>query len=158
MKIQQLRNATIILEFGEYRVLVDPMLSPKNALPPLKLSGGMLRNPTVSLPSQADMALLDVTHCLITHCQKGHFDHLDRTAIRQPAQSCGPQRPAGFTTLAERERHLQDVGQQFIGVGLLLGQRSADPEFEPEGYPAGRPRRARRRPGAGSPGRLIPSR
>ncbi|MEK9816204.1 MAG: MBL fold metallo-hydrolase, partial [Limnobacter sp.] len=78
MKIQQLRNATIIVEFGEYRVLVDPMLAPRHALPPLKFSGGMLRNPTVSLPSQADMALLDVTHCLITHCQKGHFDHLDR--------------------------------------------------------------------------------
>ena len=78
MKIQQLRNATIILEFGEYRVLVDPMLAPRNALPPLKFSGGMLRNPTVDLTSQANMALPDVTHCLITHCQKGHFDHLDR--------------------------------------------------------------------------------
>ena len=78
MKIQQLRNATIILEFGEYRVLVDPMLAPRNALPPLKFSGGMVRNPTVDLPQQAGLALLDVTHCLITHCQKGHFDHLDR--------------------------------------------------------------------------------
>ncbi|MCE2744337.1 MAG: MBL fold metallo-hydrolase [Burkholderiales bacterium] len=78
MKIQQLRNATIILQFGKYRVLVDPMLAPKHALPPLKFSGGMLRNPTVGLPPQADLALLGVTHCLITHCQKGHFDHLDR--------------------------------------------------------------------------------
>lgn len=78
MKIQQLRNATIILEFGEYRVLVDPMLSPMHALPPLKFSGGMLRNPTVELPQEAAQALAGVTHCLITHCQKGHFDHLDR--------------------------------------------------------------------------------
>lgn len=78
MKIQQLRNATIVLEFDQYRVLVDPMLSPKHALPPLKFSGGMLRNPTVELPRQAEHALAGVTHCLITHCQKGHFDHLDR--------------------------------------------------------------------------------
>lgn len=78
MEIQQLRNATIILKFGAYSVLVDPMLSLKHALPPLKLSGGMLRNPTVDLPPQTDDALASVTHCLITHCQKGHFDHLDR--------------------------------------------------------------------------------
>lgn len=78
MKIQQLRNATIVVEFGEYRVLIDPMLAPKSALPPLKFSGGMIRNPTVDLPPEADLALLGVTHCLITHCQKGHFDHLDR--------------------------------------------------------------------------------
>jgi L-ascorbate metabolism protein UlaG (beta-lactamase superfamily) len=78
MKIQQIRNATIVVEFGPYRVLVDPMLSPKNALPPLKFTQGMQRNPTVNLPREADLALLGVTHCLITHCQKGHFDHLDR--------------------------------------------------------------------------------
>lgn len=78
MKIHQIRNATIVLEFGPYRVLVDPMLSPKNALPPLKFTEGMQRNPTVELPMDTDRVLAEVTHCLITHCQKGHFDHLDR--------------------------------------------------------------------------------
>ena len=42
------------------------------------LDGARLRNPMVELPAAADAALADVTHCLITHCQKGHFDHLDR--------------------------------------------------------------------------------
>lgn len=78
MKITQLRNATVVLEFGPYRVLVDPMLAPKNALPPLRFLGERLRNPIVALPEQADAVLDTVTHCLITHCQKGHFDHLDR--------------------------------------------------------------------------------
>ena len=82
MKIQQIRNATIILEFGFHRILVDPMLSPKGALPPLRLFGAWLRNPLVDLPSSASDALDTVTHCLITHCQKGHFDHLDRAAKR----------------------------------------------------------------------------
>jgi L-ascorbate metabolism protein UlaG (beta-lactamase superfamily) len=34
----------------------------------------------VELPESAEQALGSVTHCLITHCQKGHFDHLDRAA------------------------------------------------------------------------------
>ncbi|QTN29916.1 MBL fold metallo-hydrolase [Rhodoferax sp. AJA081-3] len=78
MRITQLRNATLIVHIGERHILVDPMLAPQGALPPLRLlDGKRLRNPTVDLPKQAVAALGQVTHCLITHCQKGHFDHLD---------------------------------------------------------------------------------
>lgn len=80
MHIHQLRNATIILEFGRHRILVDPMLARKNALPPLRVFRARNRNPLVELPVSATEALQSVTHCLITHCQKGHFDHLDRAA------------------------------------------------------------------------------
>jgi len=80
MKITQLRSATVVLEIGAYRILVDPMLAPKDALPPLKFLGQRQRNPLVDLPAVADAVLESVTHCLITHCQKGHFDHLDRAA------------------------------------------------------------------------------
>jgi L-ascorbate metabolism protein UlaG (beta-lactamase superfamily) len=76
MKITHLRNATIIVQVRDMRILVDPMLAPKNALPALKLlDGKRLRNPLVDLPGGTDEALASVTHCLITHCQKGHFDH-----------------------------------------------------------------------------------
>lgn len=68
MKITQLRNATVVLEIGAYRILVDPMLAPKDALPPLKFLGQRQRNPLVDLPVVADALLESVTHCLITHC------------------------------------------------------------------------------------------
>jgi L-ascorbate metabolism protein UlaG (beta-lactamase superfamily) len=83
MHITQLRNATIIIHTGAHRILVDPMLAAKDALPPLRLfDGKRLRNPLVDLPDGAGQALAGVTHCLITHCQKGHFDHLDRAGKR----------------------------------------------------------------------------
>lgn len=82
MKITQLRNATVLVELGPYRILVDPMLAPQGALPALKLGGGRRRNPTVELPETTGALLDSVTHCLITHCQKGHFDHLDRAGKR----------------------------------------------------------------------------
>lgn len=82
MKITQLRNATVVIEIGASRILVDPMLAPENALPPLRLFGERRRNPVVALPAAADAVLESVTHCLITHCQKGHFDHLDRAGKR----------------------------------------------------------------------------
>ena len=78
MHITHIRNATIIVHFGDRHILVDPMLAPKSALPPLRFfDGKRQRNPIVDLPAQAAAALEQVTHCLITHCLKGHFDHLD---------------------------------------------------------------------------------
>ncbi|MEO4047718.1 MBL fold metallo-hydrolase [Pseudomonas sp. CAU 1711] len=83
MKITQLRNATLIVQFGDIHLLVDPMLSPRGQLPSLKLiTRSRRRNPLIELPENAGEHLQRVTHCLITHCQKGHFDHLDRAAVR----------------------------------------------------------------------------
>jgi L-ascorbate metabolism protein UlaG (beta-lactamase superfamily) len=96
MRITQLRNASIILHIGQHNILVDPMFARKDALPALRLLDGQrLRNPTVELPEDVNAALEGVTHCLITHCQKGHFDHLDRAAKhwlreRQVPVTCTP--------------------------------------------------------------------
>ncbi len=79
MKITQLRSATLKIQLGEHVLLVDPMLAPRHALPPLRLLDGLReRNPTRDLPGPVDALLQDVSHALLTHCQKGHFDHLDR--------------------------------------------------------------------------------
>lgn len=83
MKITQIRNATVLIEAAGHRVLVDPMLAPKGALPSLKyLVGQRRRNPIVDLPAGADALIATATHALITHCQRGHFDHLDRAGVR----------------------------------------------------------------------------
>ena len=83
MHITQLRNATIIIHSGAHHILVDPMLAPRYTLPALRVFDGKReRNPIRNLPANAAGALEQVTHCLITHCQHGHFDHLDRDGKR----------------------------------------------------------------------------
>lgn len=83
MHITQFRNATVVLDFESQgqpvRLLVDPMLAPRAALPSLRwLTRTRRRNPLVDLPVGSSEVLASVTHALITHCQRGHFDHLDR--------------------------------------------------------------------------------
>lgn len=83
MKITQIRNATVLLEFESdgksIGLLVDPMLAKRGAMPAFKYFGGSVRrNPTVELPNNTQELLQRVTHGLITHCQRGHVDHLDR--------------------------------------------------------------------------------
>jgi L-ascorbate metabolism protein UlaG (beta-lactamase superfamily) len=83
MKITQIRNATVVIKSGDNVILVDPMLATKGSIPSLKyFTKSKRRNPLVELPDQTDEFLKTVTHCLITHCQKGHFDHLDRAATK----------------------------------------------------------------------------
>ncbi|HEY1026293.1 MAG TPA: MBL fold metallo-hydrolase [Pseudomonas sp.] len=125
MKIQQLRNATILLELGQHRILVDPMLARQGALPPLRLFGARQRNPLVELPVEAGAALESVTHCLITHCRKGHFDHLDRAGAkwlreRQIPVICTPH---DAEYLARRGLNVQPLLTDHERPGPFLGGR-----------------------------------
>lgn len=78
MKIHQLRNATMVLETADHKILIDPMLSKKSVAPPFTLFRFKPRkNPIVDLPANSDSLLQGITHCLITH---KHPDHIDRVA------------------------------------------------------------------------------
>lgn len=87
MRIHFIRNATLIIETGAQRILVDPMLGPKGSLPPFAFLRHRPRfNPIVSLPANAEPALRGVTAGLVTHCRRGHLDHLDSAGRRLFAQ------------------------------------------------------------------------
>ncbi|MGC4116006.1 MAG: MBL fold metallo-hydrolase [Myxococcales bacterium] len=77
--LKLIRHATLLLEYGGRRLLVDPMLSPKGALDPAAQSGNDRRNPLVDLPVPA-ASFLDYEECLVTHA---HRDHLDPAAFDQ---------------------------------------------------------------------------
>ncbi len=84
MKIQQLRNATLVLSLGDRRLLVDPMLSDPGAMPGFRMVGaGRRTNPLVPLPSCADEALASVTDVLVTHEHPDHLDSAGRQWIRE---------------------------------------------------------------------------
>jgi L-ascorbate metabolism protein UlaG (beta-lactamase superfamily) len=79
MNITLVRNATLILETPAGRLLVDPMLDPLGARPPIEHTANPVRNPTVELPFPAEQVVEGLDAVLVTHC---HKDHLDDTAER----------------------------------------------------------------------------
>jgi L-ascorbate metabolism protein UlaG (beta-lactamase superfamily) len=79
MRITLIRNATVLLELRGRRLLVDPMLDPAGARPPIEDTANPVRNPTVELPFPAEQAVDGLDAVLVTHC---HKDHLDDTAER----------------------------------------------------------------------------
>jgi len=78
MKIRHVRSATMMIEVDGANILVDPMLGRRGTILPFALLRHSLRlNPVVALPGGSEEILESATHCLITHCRRAHFDHLD---------------------------------------------------------------------------------
>lgn len=69
--LQLVRNATLIIEYGGKKILVDPMLSPKGAI---ESWAGIQTNPTVDLPLPINEIVDDVDLVLVTHTHADHFD------------------------------------------------------------------------------------
>jgi L-ascorbate metabolism protein UlaG (beta-lactamase superfamily) len=80
MKIQLIRNATIVVEYAEKKILVDPMFSKKGELSPAPMPAkdwNMKRNPLHELPISIDEIIKDIDFVFLTHL---HFDHWDKAA------------------------------------------------------------------------------
>jgi L-ascorbate metabolism protein UlaG (beta-lactamase superfamily) len=78
MKIKQVRNATLLVEFGGARFLVDPYLGEKGAYPGFEGTvNSHLTNPLVGLQTSMD-EILDVDAVIVTHT---HPDHWDEAAM-----------------------------------------------------------------------------
>ena len=71
MEIRLIRHATWVVRLGGRTLLVDPMLSPPGAMPPIPNSPNDLRNPLVPLP---DFELTGVKAAVGTHTHPDHFD------------------------------------------------------------------------------------
>lgn len=77
MKLTQIRNATLVLEYANKRFLIDPILADKEAWPGFAgTARSHLRNPRVDLPVPVD-ELLNVDAVIVTHT---HLDHWDEAA------------------------------------------------------------------------------
>lgn len=79
MQIQLIRHATLLIEYADMRLLVDPMLNDAGAGPPIQNSPQPRNNPLVPLPCPAEQVLDGVQAVLVTHT---HRDHWDDAAIQ----------------------------------------------------------------------------
>ena len=78
MRLRLIRHATLVVELGDRCLLVDPMLDPAGARPPVENTPNDRRNPLVELPEPVDLLVRNLDAVLVTHL---HADHLDETAV-----------------------------------------------------------------------------
>ena len=70
MKLHQIRNATIVIEYNGIRFLIDPMFAPKEEYPPIIDKPWPLHN----LPVPPKDILKNINAIIITHLHTYHFD------------------------------------------------------------------------------------
>ncbi len=110
MHLRLIRHATLRLEVAGRQLLVDPMLDPAGARPPVEESENDRRNPLVELPEPAEVVVAGIDAVLVTHM---HSDHFDATAAelvpKQVPVLCQPEdaerlRAHGFTDVRPVDR------------------------------------------------------
>ena len=104
MKVQLLSHATMLVTISDKKLLVDPMLSQADIMPPIRNSPKQVKNPLVALSTPLDL-LEEIDAVLLTHT---HSDHFDEAAIRQIPKS----KP--MICQAEDEHELKNLG--FLAV------------------------------------------
>jgi L-ascorbate metabolism protein UlaG (beta-lactamase superfamily) len=74
IEITLVRNATLLVELGGRRLLVDPMLDDVGARPPVENTANQRRNPLVPLPLPVEQIVHGLDAVLVTHLHQDHFD------------------------------------------------------------------------------------
>lgn len=81
MKITQVRNATIIVEYNNTKFLIDPWLMPKDYMPGFDTAiNSEIRQPRVELPFEIEK-IVDVDAVIITHIHPDHWDEFAEKAL-----------------------------------------------------------------------------
>ncbi|EHW2068271.1 MBL fold metallo-hydrolase, partial [Salmonella enterica subsp. enterica serovar Havana] len=133
MKLTQIRNATLVLEYAGKRFLIDPMLAEKEAWPGFPgTARSHLRNPRVGLPVAVD-ELMNVDAVIVTHTHLDHWDEAaqqlipkNKTIFSQHDADAALIRAQGFTDV----RVLQDENH-YAGITIMKtdGQHGSDEAF-----------------------------
>lgn len=125
MNLTLVRHATLLLELGGRRLLVDPMLGDAGAYPPIENTPNPVRNPLVPLPS---LRLEPLDALLVTHLHNDHWDAAARERLprdlpvfTQP-ESAEAIREAGFADVRPVEDKLDWQGLRLARTGGRHGR------------------------------------
>ena len=122
MKVRLLRNATLMLEIGKYKFLVDPMLGDKDSMPPIEMASNNIRIPMVDLPiSHHELNILvnEIDAVIITHTHRDHWDQAAQELIPKDKLLIGqPEDEATFK--AQGFSNIQSVDRRFSWKGITI--------------------------------------
>lgn len=109
MKIQLIRNATMVINYAGKKFLVDPFLSEKGVYPPFLNSARQdQNNPLVSLPVLINEIIQDLDAVIVTHLHLDHWDDAAKEALPKDIKL--------FTQNEEDAKEVQSAGFQNVEV------------------------------------------
>jgi L-ascorbate metabolism protein UlaG (beta-lactamase superfamily) len=117
VRLTLVRHATLLLEVGGRRLLVDPMLGAAGNAPPIENTPNQVRNPLVELPLPAEDVVRGVDGCVVTHLHQDHFDAAAAELL--PAGTPILTQPESVEALRERGfANVTDDGAGWLGLDV----------------------------------------
>jgi hypothetical protein len=118
------RSATVILDFGGVRLVVDPMLDDLGARPRVENTNNDRRNPLVPLPMPIEEIVRDLDAILVTHLRRDHFDDGAATYLpRDMPLFCQPEDEQRLRALDFEATPLADSLTFRLTITRTSGQR-----------------------------------
>jgi L-ascorbate metabolism protein UlaG (beta-lactamase superfamily) len=123
VRLTLVRHATLVIEIGGRRLMVDPMLDDAGARGPVRGTPQERPNPLVPLPFTAQEAVAGVEAVLVTHT---HVDHLDAAGVtalpRGVAVLCQPEDLADLSPLGFADLRPVPAGEAVEWRGLRVSR------------------------------------
>lgn len=121
MKITQIRNATIVVEYANKKFLIDPMLAEKGTYPPFPNSIGQdTFNPLVSLPTSIDNILGDIDAVIVTHLHLDHFDDVAKNVLPKDIKMFAQNEADASEIKASGFKNVEVLQQDTVFEGIQL--------------------------------------
>jgi L-ascorbate metabolism protein UlaG (beta-lactamase superfamily) len=116
MKITQVRNATLVVDYAGRKFLIDPMLGAKGTFPGFAGTlNSHLSNPLVDLPAPIG-EIVDVDAVIVTHTHLDHWDDAAKDSL-----------PKGLPVFAQDEKDATDIrAAGFADVRVLSAETVFD--------------------------------
>lgn len=113
LNLQQVRNATVKITYGDTTFLIDPMLAKKGAYPGFENTyRSNLRNPLVDLTESPEQVIAGVDAVIVTHTHLDHWDDAAQKAL-----------PKDIPLFAQHEEDAQLIRSQgFKNVRMLTNE------------------------------------
>ncbi|WP_119157270.1 MBL fold metallo-hydrolase [Caldimonas tepidiphila] len=111
--VQQIRNATLKVEYAGTTFLIDPMLARKGAYPGFEGTyNSHLRNPLVELPMPVEEAM-KADAVIVTHTHLDHWDEVARQRL-----------PKDMPVFAQNEKDAADIRKDGFTNVRVLGENT----------------------------------
>lgn len=119
MIVTLVRHATLVLELGDRRLLVDPMLGEQGSAPPIEDTPNQRDNPLVPMPVPAPELVSNVDAVLVTHMHEDHFDEsAERALPRSLPLVCQPEDAAQLRSFGFEDVRPVDGQIDLLGISI----------------------------------------
>ena len=128
MRLTLVRHATLLVELGGRRILVEPMLDPPGVRPPVEDTPNPRPNPLVPLPLPPEEVVAGLDAVIVTHLHRDHFDDTGaRLVPRDVPVFCQPEDEERLRELGLDTRPVEaDLAWDGLRIARTGGRHGSD--------------------------------